>query len=163
MSEPAENERSWADRLIDRHDGRWGGAVEEAAREGARYPVMSAQAAFWSRVCQRIRQIRDNESNRAVPHVPRAVIPKLPRPGTECSCGGRNKSCFRCEGTGMVQSQGRNAVTIRTGVVIQSGDALAPKRGRAAKVYKPEKCPICRKKVGRGGIASHIRAKHPET
>lgn len=144
MGDATDNEATWADRLVNRHSGNWTGAIEEAEREGRRYSSGSVEAVFWSGVCGVIRQVRaarlsnPNRKRDAQPSLRASGAPV----GAECSCGGRNKNCFKCDGTGIVRATSRD-----------------PSSGKMR--HKRESCPICGKRLGVGGVTPHIRAKHP--
>jgi hypothetical protein len=61
--------------------------------------------------------------------------------GRWCSCGGRNKSCVKCDGSGMF---------------------TPPSTRRGAPKWPKVQCVVCGRHFSQFGLGAHQRAKHPE-
>jgi hypothetical protein len=150
MDDMPDSENVWADRLLNRHGRDVNGAKEDALRERRRYPYDSPENLFWSRVAELIAQKTAIRRRKALNKNPLQNMRKAKSlVGEECSCGGRNKNCFRCDGSGIVQPPGQTAASISVRIDVDG------RRKKAA-------CPVCGKKLKLGGVPAHMNAKHPQ-
>jgi hypothetical protein len=92
--------------------------------------------------------------------------------GKPCSCGGRNKNCAKCDGSGLAPGGASRSRRGRKGAtgpsdIVQGGFVSAPRRGevstprsRSTIPTTKYRCEVCGRKVAEQGRAHHAEAAH---
>lgn len=85
-----------------------------------------------------------------------------------CGCGGRNPTCYRCDGCGFTTrepTQSWNTQGCReSGTELPRPATRSETRewgGYCGPTQRKTKCPHCGKTVRKIGLTDHVRAKHP--
>jgi len=145
-------------RLLDRHDGDPCRARNEAMLAAVDFP---ASRQLMERVAESILQQGEAAKDQHAADVSSGsdTVAEV-KPGVECSCGGNNKDCFRCGGTGIIQDASNSFGTIHTSNTKRA--TLTPSR-RVARREVPigfTSCPICLCNIKPKNIESHVLRVH---